>query len=298
MIQNTVTIQLDEVQRENAEDVLEAYGWKEEYVNNPYAKFRMKSPEGSNVILYTSGKLVFQGSEDFTNIITAVKNNREDDSDVVAHLGVDEVGKGDYFGPLVVVACFLNEEFLEKISSIGIGDSKKFSDSKITEMYNLVKDYPYFYSSIVYPKEYDQLYRESKNASILLARQHSKVIEMGLGDLKSKNIECSRVVIDQFSSRKSRILNELGSYGREIELVQFHKGESDMAVACASVIARGIFLGEMEKMRKKYNFNFPKGASDVIDKGQDFVKKFGVEELGNVAKISFKTTSKVLQIKL
>ena len=298
MVQNTVTIQLDEIQRENAEDVLEAYGWKEEYVNNPYAKFRMKSPQSSNVILYTSGKLVFQGSEDFTSIITAVKNNREDDSDIVAHLGVDEVGKGDYFGPLVVVACFLEEEFLEKVSSIGIGDSKKFSDSRIMQMYNLVKDYPYFYTSIIHPKEYDQLYKESKNVSILLARQHSKVIEMGLGDLKSKNIECSRVVIDQFSSKKSRILNELGSYGKEIELIQFHKGESDMAVACASVMARGIFLEEMEKMRKKYNFNFPKGSSDVIDKGQDFVKKFGVDELGNVAKISFKTTAKVLQIKL
>ena len=298
MVQNTVTIQLDEIQRENAEDVLEAYGWKEEYVNNPYAKFRMKSPQSSNVILYTSGKLVFQGSEDFTSIITAVKNNREDDSDIVAHLGVDEVGKGDYFGPLVVVACFLEEEFLEKVSSIGIGDSKKFSDSRIMQMYNLVKDYPYFYTSIIHPKEYDQLYKESKNVSILLARQHSKVIEMGLGDLKSKNIECSRVVIDQFSSKKSRILNELGSYGKEIELIQFHKGESDMAVACASVMARGIFLEEMEKMRKKYNFNFPKGSSDVIDKGQDFVKKFGVDELGNVAKISFKTTAKVLQTKL
>ena len=298
MIQNTVTIQLDEIQRENAEEILEAYGWKEEYVNNPYAKFRMKSPQSSNVILYTSGKLVFQGSEDFTSIITAIKNNREDESDIIPHLGVDEVGKGDYFGPLVVVACFLDEEFLEKISSIGIGDSKKFSDSKIMEMYNLVKDYPYFYISIVHPKEYAQLYKESKNASILLARQHSKVIEMGLGDLKSKNIECSRVVIDQFSSRKARILNELGNYGKEIELIQFHKGESDMAVACASVMARGIFLEEMEKMRKKYNFNFPKGASDVIDKGQEFVKKFGVEELGNVAKISFKTTAKVLQIKL
>ena len=298
MIQNTVTIQLDEIQRENAEEILEAYGWKEEYVNNPYAKFRMKSPQSSNVILYTSGKLVFQGSEDFTNIITAIKNNREDDRDIIPHLGVDEVGKGDYFGPLVVVACFLDEEFLEKISSIGIGDSKKFSDSKIMEMYNLVKDYPYFYISIVHPKEYAQLYKESKNASILLARQHSKVIEMGLGDLKSKNIECSRVVIDQFSSRKARILNELGNYGKEIELIQFHKGESDMAVACASVMARGIFLEEMEKMRKKYNFNFQKGASEVIDKGQEFVKKFGVEELGNVAKISFKTTAKVLQIKL
>jgi len=298
MVQNTVTIQLDEIQKENAEDVLKAYGWKEEYVNNPYAKFRMKSPQSSNVVLYTSGKLVFQGSEEFTNIITAIKNNREDDSDVIAHLGVDEVGKGDYFGPLVVVACFLDEEFLEKISSIGIGDSKKFSDTKITEMYNLVKDHPYFYTSIIHPKEYNQLYKESKNASILLARQHSKVIEMGLGDLKSKNIECSRVIIDQFSSKKARILNELGSYGKEIELIQFHKGESDMAVACASVMARGIFLEEMEKMRKKYNFNFPKGASDVIDKAQDFVKKFGIDELGNVAKVSFKTTAKVLQIKL
>lgn len=298
MIQKTVTIQLKNTLSENVEYILKKNNWEDEYINNPYAYFRMKNPQGSNVIYYTSGKLVFQGKEDFTDIISMIKEERQDNEEIVAHLGVDEVGKGDYFGPLVVVACFLNNELLEKISNIEIGDSKNFSDSKILKMYSIIKNYPYYYSSIISPEEYSILYNESKNASILLARQHSKVIEMGLEDLKSKNIECSRVVIDQFSNKKSRILNELGEYGKKIELIQFHKGESDIAVACASILARGIFLEEMEKMKKRYKFNFPKGASNVIDKGQEFIKKYGVNELNNVAKISFKTTAKVLQIKL
>ena len=118
---------------------------------------------------------------------------------------------------------------------------------------------------------------------------------MGLNDLNKKGIDCKHVVIDQFSSRKSRVLDELGPLGKGIELEQFHKGESDIAVAAASVLARGIFLEEMEKMRNTYYFNFPKGASHVIPQAKEFVSKHGVSELEKVAKISFKTTKSVMQ---
>ena len=174
-----------------------------------------------------------------------------------------------------------------------MGDSKKFSDKKIIEMYEQLKDYEYYYVSIVMPVEYSDLQKETGNVAILLARQHSKVIEMGLGDLKSKNIECNTVVIDQFSNSKSRILNELGKMGQGADIDQHHKGESDIAVAAASVLARGVFLKEMEKMSKAYGFDFPKGATHVIGKGNEFVKKYGMSELKNVAKISFKTTKAI-----
>jgi ribonuclease HIII len=124
----------------------------------------------------------------------------------------------------------------------------------------------------------------------------SKVIEMGLKDLKEKGIKCDHAVIDQFSSLKSRVTNELGELGKKVTLEQFHKGESDIAVAAASIIARGIFLEERVLMSKKYSFEFPKGASNVINPAKEFVKKYGQQELRRVAKIGFKTTKKVLSI--
>ncbi len=290
-MQNTKTVQLTHIQEENIKDILLKLKWREEKSNNEYVKLRMKSYLGSAAMLYTSGKLVLQGNEDFSNILGEA--SEVGNKTLVPHLGVDEVGKGDYFGPLVVVSCFVDSENVKLFESVGVGDSKKFSDKKIMEMYEQLKNYEYYYASVVMPSEYSELQKETGNVAILLARQHSKVIEMGLGDLKSKNIECNTVVIDQFSNSKSRILNELGKFGKVAEIEQFHKGESDIAVAAASVLARGVFLEEMEKMCKAFNFDFPKGATHVIGKGREFVKKFGMDELRNVAKISFKTTKDV-----
>lgn len=294
MIQNTISIQLDFKETEKVRKILSSFGWKDEPISNEYIALRMKNEIGSVVTLYTSRKIVFQGKEDFEELISQIQDKTEI-GEFVPHLGVDEVGKGDYFGPLVVASCFVDKEFLTKVKTLGVGDSKKFSDKRISEMYEKMKDYPYYYTSIVAPFEYNRLIKETGNVAILLARQHSKVIEMGLEDLQKKNIVCEKVVIDQFSSRESRVKNELGKLGREIEFEQYHKGESDIAVACASVVARAIFLNEMEKMNKSYYFSFPKGASNVIETGKVFVKKYGVEELEKVAKISFKTTKSVLR---
>jgi ribonuclease HIII len=291
-MQNTKTIQLKKNEREDIKEILLGLKWREEKDSNEYVVFRMRSYLGSIAMLYTSGKLVLQGNEDFSSITD--KLTAADNDTVIPHLGVDEVGKGDYFGPLIVVSCFVDNESLKLFEKIGVGDSKKFSDKKIIEMYEQLKDYPYYYASVVMPREYNQLDKEIGNVAILLARQHSKVIEMGLGDLKSKNIECNTVVIDQFSNSKARILDELGKWGKEAIIDQHHKGEDDVAVAAASVIARGIFVNEMDNLSKLYNFNFPKGASNVIEKAKEFFKKYGKEELSNVAKISFKTTKQVI----
>lgn len=295
--QNTFTVEFEQSEFQRVKDTLIVHKWTEEQDANQYVAFRLRSPKGSIVMMYFSGKLVFQGSEDFTTIISSLKQKEKRLEDIFKpHLGVDEVGKGDYFGPLVVVSCFVTEEFLKRVKLLGFGDSKKFSDGKIENLFNMVKDYPYYYSSIVHPSEYNEMTVKYRNASLLLAKQHSLVIEKGLKDLESKKIKCEYVVIDQFSMSKDRVSDELGELGNKYKLIQFHKGESDIAVACASVIARGIFLEEWKKMNDKYDFLFPKGASNVIENAKLFVSVHGREELSNVAKISFKTTKEILNL--
>ena len=292
MAQKTLSIQLNQSEAERVREVLLSNDWSEDPIVNEYVNLRMKSKKGSVCTLYTSMKVVFQGNEDFSRIVEDIKRKE----DVIPRLGVDEVGKGDYFGPLVIVACFVNNEFLKKYNTLGIGDSKDFSDSKIERMYESLKSYKHYYTSTIYPGEYNELYGQYGNVAVLLAKQHSKVIEMGLKDLKQKKIDCKRVVVDQFSSKKTRITDELGplALSEEVEFVQFHKGESDIAIASASILARGIFLREMDKMKKEYYFDFPKGASNVITSAKEFVKKYGVDELEKVAKVSFKTTKRVI----
>jgi ribonuclease HIII len=294
---NTFTIQLDSKEQSRVKDVLLANNWVEEKDPNQYVKYRLRSPKSSIATMYTSGKLVFQGKEDFTSVIANIKEkNGNSISGIRSHIGVDEVGKGDYFGPLVVVACFVDREFANKINLLGFSDSKKFSDTKIMDFYEKVHDYPYYYSSVVYPHLYNELAQEYGNVSILLAKQHSIVIERALRDLNEKGIECTHIVADQFSAAKSRLEDELGEIGRTVELIQFHKGESDIAVAAASILARGIFLKEWNEMNKKYKFEFPKGSSNVLVKAREFVTLYGPEELRNVAKIGFRTTQEILKI--
>lgn len=297
MSQNIVTLKIDAQKKGELSSIMDSLGWSPRIVkNNPYIDLSFISKEGAVATLYSSGKLVLQGNKDFSQIIGYINKGCNENEDTRSRIGVDEVGKGDYFGPLVVVACFVDREFVDKISCLGFGDSKNFSDKKIRDMFSRVKDYPYYYSSILMPADYNDLLNEYGNVSILLAKQHSKCIEMGLKDLERKGVECSRVVVDQFSSSKSRVIDQLGELGKKVELEQFHGGESDIAVASASIIARGIFLGEFDKMNEKYSMEFPKGASNVIDSGVEFVKRYGSNRLREVAKVSFKTTKKILSL--
>ncbi|KUK76098.1 MAG: ribonuclease HIII [candidate division WS6 bacterium 34_10] len=296
MSQNTVSLKLDEEQIQNFGEMMEALGWTPKKIKNDYVEYAFTSSEGSVATLYSSGKLVIQGKENFTPVISHIKANRGKSPAIQAHIGVDEVGKGDYFGPMVVVACYVNNEFADKLSHLGFDDSKRFSDRKIKELYNQVKDYKYYYPSILHPAEYNDKVNKEGNVSIVLAKEHSKCIENALIDLKKNGVPCESVVIDQFSSKKSRVLDELGDLGKEVKFTQFHRGESDIAVAAASIIARGIFLEEFEKMDKEYDFHFPKGASNVVDSAISFVQKYGKEELRNVAKIGFKTTQRILAL--
>lgn len=287
-MQKTVTLKLSNNEAESLKERLGNYGYTSAKPTNPYVLWRMNG-KGITVMYYSKGSLVAQGEGDFS-IFTDKGNHENEKSDsYTSHIGSDEVGKGDYFGPLVVCSAFVEEKDLDLIKENGITDSKKLSDSKMLKIFEMLKDVIKYQAVIAYPEEYNQHTKEYKNVSYFLASLHRRAVEGLLGKINISNPE---LIIDQFSLNKGRLENEFK--GLNVNLTQFHKGESDIAVATASVFARAIFVQEFENMSEKYGMIFPKGATNVINFGKDFVKKYGQEELKNVAKISFRTTSQVL----
>ncbi len=284
-MQKTHSLVLKSDQFDKAFDFLKQYG--EEFKNgNQYVKWHIKGNKFSS-IMYTSGKLVLQISD--VNIEKKILGFfNSDEEDFKSHIGSDEVGKGDYFGPLVVCCCYVKEENLEEIKSLGIMDSKKISDENILKIAKELKNIVDYEVKTIQPIEYNELISKFENVAIVLAKAHIEVIEKLVKKLKGKKIHS--IVIDQFSKSKRRLLDE---YTLDIPLKQFHGGESDIAVACGSVLARYFFLQEFDKMNEKYCLRFPKGATHVISFGKSFVKRFGFDELNCVAKISFRTTKRI-----
>lgn len=288
MNQQTLSIKLSKNEAQQIFNKLIDSGFKIENPNNQYILWRV-SGNGIVTMYYTSGKLVAQGVGDFSIFQPSKNNNSEVTHMFQPHIGSDEVGKGDYFGPLVVCSAYIDKNTFNIVKELGIADSKTLSDSKILKIYKEIKDRIKFEVTIANPIEYNREIKKIGNVSIYLANLHKETILKLLESIEDKGIE---VVVDQFSSNKGR-LNQIFN-DTKINLTQFHKGESDIAVATASVIARAIFLEELQSMDNKYGLKFPKGSSNVIEFAKEFVKKFGKEELGNVAKISFKTTKSVL----
>lgn len=207
------------------------------------------------------------------------------------HLGTDESGKGDYFGPLVVAGLFLPEGQEGVLAELGVRDSKKFSDNRVQELASLLKR-GYLHSLVVIgPEKYNELYAKMKNLNRLLAWAHARVIENIL-----EQVDCRRVITDQFGD-KLFVLNALMKKGRQIELIQRPKAEEDIAVAAASILARAEFLRRLYYLSQEVGIDLPKGASLKVEEvGYRLVKEKGKEILNQVAKLHFKTTQKVLAL--
>lgn len=267
-------------------------GLKDIPSSSEYEEWRMKS--FATAILYKSGKLVVQGQDisKFVEVVDRVLNeNLSSSVSILNEIGADEVGKGDYFGPLVVSAVYVNSSQANIIKKIGAVDSKKLSDRDIGLIASKIKKIVQFKTQVITPEEYNKRYSEVKNISILLAEAHADNV---LSLIRSIRKPIDRVVIDQFSSMKSRLNNAFGQRLGNVELVQFHRAESEVSVAAASVLARAEFITQMDIMSKKYAMNFPKGAAHVVGFARDFVQKYSADELKKVAKITFRTTKEVL----
>ena len=204
-------------------------------------------------------------------------------------IGIDESGKGDYFGPLVIAAACVKSEDEAWLIELGVKDSKKLSDQKILELAACLEQAIPNEIVTILPQRYNELYQEIHNLNKLLAWGHARALETLLD-----KVEVEAAISDQFGD-KSFLEKALMEKGRKITLVQKPKAEKDLAVAVASILARAELLKRLEKMKKNYGFSFSKGASPTVEEeASQFVKKFGRDRLQEVAKIHFKTTKKVL----
>lgn len=212
-------------------------------------------------------------------------------------IGSDESGKGDYFGPLVSAAVYVDEHIAKLLEFEGVRDSKKLSDKRNKELaekiitickaqYSIIEISPEKYNDL-----YDQFIREKKNLNTLLAWGHAKAIE----ELLTK-AECNKAIADQFADERF-ILSKLQEKGKKLNLIQMHKAEENIAVAAASILARARFLQKLAKLSSEYGVELPKGASvNVINAAKRVIGCHGKDALRKIAKIHFKTTREVLSV--
>ena len=207
------------------------------------------------------------------------------------HVGTDESGKGDYFGPLVVAGFFLPDGQEGVLQELGVRDSKKISDSRVLEIARAIrKAYP---CSVVVigPERYNSLYNSLRNLNRLLAWGHARAIENIL-----EQVNCAVALTDQFGDEKF-VRQALMKKGKQVELIQRTRAEEDLAVAAASILARAQFLTRLKVLSEEYGLELPKGASPLVEEaGVRLVKKYGPEVLNRVDKIHFKTTERILKI--
>ncbi|WXR62963.1 ribonuclease HIII [Peptostreptococcaceae bacterium AGR-M142] len=226
-----------------------------------------------------------QGKNQDSNEKTSSKQEKLKDYDLI---GVDESGKGDLFGPLVIASVYVDYESYKKLYNLGVKDSKMIDDIKILKLSKKIKAICEYSVVKIRNDKYNELYDKIKNLNKLLAWGHARAIE----NLLNK-VDCHTVLSDKFG-KEELIKNRLMEKGQNINLYQQTKAESNMAVAAASILARAEFVKELDNINKEYNIRFPKGISHMtIEKGKEFVKKYGQKELFKVAKLHFKTIDRL-----
>ena len=217
---------------------------------------------------------------------------------ITTWIGVDEAGKGDYFGPLVTASVLVDPSNIEQLSMLGIRDSKAQSDTKNIELGEKIRSIceDKCYVLVTMPEKYNELMEQpsfKRDSQRLLAWQHRRAIENIL--LK---YECKYAICDQFGHEDLIKEGLKTGKGTQIEIIQRPKAESNLAVAAASVLARREFLLRLQKMSSDYGVNFPKGASDfdsILKAALMLIEKNGKNILAKVAKVHFKTTKKIME---
>jgi ribonuclease HIII len=282
------------------EQYLREHGY--EFREVPYARFAA-GKEKVNIVFYESGKLVVQGkgTQEFVEFVLEpgiLKQARLGYETVLnpelllPRLGVDESGKGDFFGPLCIAGVYVNEPVVKAWENSGIRDSKNISsDKKIADLARLIRQTAGCVTTVV-PignESYNRLYAKMSSVNAILAWGHARVIENLMQQKARMNPPPVRAISDQFASKKSTVAEALMTLGREIELVQRHKAEGDVAVAAASILARNEFVSRLSALEKQFETKLPKGASSAVDVvAREFVGRQGAENLPKLAKMHFR----------
>lgn len=278
----------------------------------PYAVFQADTGD-TIVTLYESGKAMFQGvsadieagmwesiKKDKDNIdyfVDTKEVNIKKDIEIeipsdISSVGSDEVGTGDYYGPIVVTASFVSKENIPFLTELGVRDSKKLSDEQILKIVpKIIKKIPYK-TIMLSNKEYNDNYGKDMNMNKIKAVLHNKVLtEM----VKDNNYDY--IVVDQFEPEKS-YYNHLSDVPNPLKGITFITKAEDkcLSVAVSSLISRYIFIKEMDKLGDKYGIFLPKGANYYVeDIGIKLVNKYGEKILHDIAKLNFSNTNRILK---
>jgi ribonuclease HIII len=294
------TAKLTDAQAEALKAWLVAHGYKFRQV--PYARFAGEK-EKTNVVFYESGKLVVQGkgTQEFVEFVLEPEILHEarlgyetvlNPELLLPRLGVDESGKGDFFGPMCIAGAYVNESVVNAWKGVGVRDSKDIADKRIKELAEVIRKTSGCVSTVVPVgnEAYNRLFHKMRSVNSILAWGHARVIENLMLLKYQMNPPPVRAISDQFAHSKDVVATALMSLGKSIELVQKHKAEADLAVAAASILARNEFVMRLDSMGKKYGMIFPKGASAAVDAAaKEFVARHGAENLPKVAKMHFRT---------
>lgn len=278
----------------------------------PYAVFQADTGD-TIVTLYESGKAMFQGvsadieagmwesiRKDKDNIdyfmdTKDTKIKKEDQVDIpsdIASVGSDEVGTGDYYGPIVVTASFVSKDNIPFLTELGVRDSKKLSDEQILKIVpKIIKKIPYK-TIMLSNKEYNDNYGKDMNMNKIKAVLHNKVLTEMV-----KDNDYDYIVVDQFEPEKS-YYNHLSDVPNPLKGITFITKAEDkcLSVAVSSLISRYIFIKEMDKLGDKCGIFLPKGANYYVeDVGIKLVNKYGEKILHDIAKLNFSNTDRILK---
>ena len=270
----------------------------------PYVVFQAQD-EDTVITMYESGKVMFQGTSadvDAAMWGVALENTEEKKEEKkkinkmyynASAVGSDEVGTGDYFGPIVVTACFVDKKDLETLEKLGVGDSKKIDDSKILKIAPEIAKIVKYKSVILKNPEYNEKYTKDINMNKIKAILHNKVLYQLVNEEKPKY---DYIIVDEFA-RENRYYEYLNGQINIQRGITFLTKAEDIspAVGCASIISRYIFLKEFDKLCDSIHIPLPKGAGkDVDEVGEEVVEKYGEEKLKEIAKYNFKNTDRIL----
>ena len=311
----TITLKVSENTKQK---MIEYFEDKRRPKTPDYAIFQADEAD-TVVTLYNSGKVVFQGRsadidanmwkemERHLNPTKKVEMTNSEDKKkkekvkefvdpkiyYANTIGSDEVGTGDYFGPIVVTATYITKDDIPFLEELGVKDSKKLTDDKILEIVpKIIKKIPYE-CIILSNKEYNENYNADMNMNKVKAVLHNKVLSKMVN-----KYQADYVVVDQFAKPYVYYNYLKGTnYVRNITFIT--KAEDKcLSVACASLISRFVFLKEFDKLGEKLGVFLIKGASDKVDElGLRIVNKFGFDKLTDIAKLNFKNTEKIKQLK-
>ena len=292
------------VSEKTREKMIKYYADKKRDKVIPYVVFQAED-EDTVITMYESGKIMFQGSTaDVDATMWKEMDGQSDKPEIkkevldkyynCSSIGSDEVGTGDYFGPIVVTSCYVNQENIPFLESLGIKDSKKLDDSKILKIApEITKKIPYK-SIILSNSEYNSKYNNSYNINKIKAIMHNKVLFQMVNSI---NEHYDYIIVDEFAreQRYYDYIKESPNVQRGITFMTKAE-DKNLAVAAASIISRYIFLKEFDKLSDSLHIPLPKGAGSNVDTiGMEVVEKYGKEKLNDIAKLNFKNTERIFR---